>query len=122
MAWKRIIKPLDKRVAKNTIGKVVKETQDYYYLQHHHYADMTIQVRKIDTENFTPQIGLTVSYSSFPINFKITKYLDDHKTGANTYTSFTGLRVEIVPVSSTDAQTNNINQSYEVYIDQLTFL
>jgi hypothetical protein len=118
-AWKKITKTRDNRIPVNTIGQVVDQDNDYYYLS---YYDTKIQVLKTDTTNHTSQIGLVVSYRGFPINYKITEYIGDHKTGANTYTGFTGKRVKITALSEDDASDNNLQQHYDVYVDQLTFI
>ncbi len=121
-SWRKITTSSDRRYVKNTIGKVVSSDDDYYYLEHWEFPKRKIQVLKRHTEAFSTDIGKLCTYWKYPINFKISKYVDDHKTGDGSYSTFTGLRVELVPANPIEAEDLNIKERFEVYLDEITLL
>lgn len=123
MTWIKITNSQNKQVPKNTIGKLLKQTTNYYFIQHWH-LNKTIQELKSNCEIFDSQIGQIVNYSDYTRNiicmrFKVVDYTEDMDTGRGSYSQMTGLRCILEPINKELAYNNNIEQKVKALVAEL---
>lgn len=121
--WIRITNSQNKQVPDQTIGKLLKQTTNYYFIQHW-ALNKTIQELKVNCEILDDIIGNIVSYSDYTrsipcMRFRVIDYVEDTDTGSQSYAQMTGIRVKLEPVNKTLAYNNNVEQTIKALIDDL---
>ncbi|GIU70118.1 MAG: hypothetical protein KatS3mg002_1354 [Candidatus Woesearchaeota archaeon] len=120
--WIKINKSSNnKLVPDGTIGKLIKQTTNYYFIQHW-VLNKTIQEKKFNCSILDSMIGQKVTYSNerFPCTvFEVIDYAEDYPSGLNTYSQMTGERVIISPVNKKEAFNKGIEQKIIVKIKDL---
>lgn len=121
--WIRITNSQNKQVPDQTIGKLLKQTTNYYFIQHW-ALNKTIQELKVNCEILDDIIGDIVSYSDYTrsipcMRFRVIDYVEDTDTGSQSYAQMTGIRVKLEPVNKTLAYNNNVEQTIKALVDDL---
>lgn len=121
--WIRITNSQNKQVPDQTIGRLLKQTTNYYFIQHW-ALNKTIQELKVNCEILDDIIGDIVSYSDYTrsipcMRFRVIDYVEDTDTGSQSYAQMTGIRVKLEPVNKTLAYNNNVEQTIKALVDDL---
>lgn len=121
--WIRITNSQNKQVPDQTIGRLLKQTTNYYFIQHW-ALNKTIQELKVNCEILDDIIGNIVSYSDYTrsipcMRFRVIDYVEDTDTGSQSYAQMTGIRVKLEPVNKTLAYNNNVEQTIKALVDDL---
>lgn len=121
--WIRITNSQNKQVPDQTIGKLLKQTTNYYFIQHW-ALNKTIQELKVNCEILDDIIGNIVSYSDYRRNitcsrFRVKEYIEDMDHGNGSYSQMTGIRVNLEPINKELAYNNNIEQIIKANVEDL---
>lgn len=121
--WIKITNPQNKQIPVNTIGKLLKQTTNYYFIQHWK-LNKTIQELKSNCEIFSDQINQIVNYSDYTrsipcMRFRVIDYVEDMDSGKDSYCQMTGIRCLLEPVNKTLAYNNNVEQTIKALVSDL---